>query len=203
MQRRRTDRAALVTVVAGAGAVLLLAGMLMWLAPAGGPQSSAGLRVGGPFRLVADDGRIVTDRSFPGKYLLIYFGYTACRDVCPTTLNSLAAAIGRLGTMAARLQPLFITVDPARDTPVVLRRYVQAFAPGLVGLTGSMAELRRVADEYGVVVPAAGDAAQSPDGAIDHSAVIYLMAPDGRFVAPIAAGASEMTMAQAIARRVD
>jgi protein SCO1/2 len=156
-------------------------------------------QVGGPFRLVADNGGLVTDRSFPGKYLVLYFGYTSCRDVCPATLTTLAAALDRLGHKSALVQPLFITVDPARDTQDVLHRYVTAVAPSLIGLGGTDAALRQVAAEYHVTVirhPAPGGAT------LDHSSVLYLMAPDGRFVAPIPADASEMVMARALARYV-
>ncbi len=176
-------------------ACILLAAALL---PGGGGAS----RIGGSFRLIADDGRVVTDRSFPGKYLLVYFGYSACRDVCPETLNTLTGAIGRLGPKAARVQPLFITVDPERDTPTVLHRYVQAFLPGLIGLSGPPAQIRSLARAYDVTIvshpPQGGEAAPM----IDHSSVIYLMAPDGSFLAPIPAGAGETAMARAIGKAV-
>jgi len=188
--RAQRDRKALVLGLGGVAALFLLAAGFTWLLPGGPPAP------GGPFSLVADDGREVTERSFPEKYLLVYFGYASCRDVCPATLNTLGAAVDRLGAAGARVQPLFITVDPARDTQAMLRRYVTGFGGHLIGLTGTPAELRKVADEYGVVSDVSG-------GVIDHSSVIYMMAPDGRFIAPIPAGASEMVMAQAIARRVE
>ena len=184
-------------LIAGVLAVLAFAGLWIWLAPPA-EQDAAG-HVGGPFTLVADDGRVVTDHSFPGKYLIVYFGYTTCRDVCPTTLNTLAAAMGRLGAKAARVQPLFITLDPGRDNPAVLHRYVKAFAPTLIGLTGSPAELHRAADEYRVVSVLHQDATGY---AVDHSSVLFLMAPDGRLVAPVPAATDEMVMARAIARGI-
>ncbi len=191
VKRARRDRTALVLGLGGVAALLLLAAGFSWLLPRGTHAF-----IGGPFSLVADDGRDVTERSFPGTYLLVYFGYASCRDVCPATLNTLGAAVDRLGAAGARVQPLFITVDPARDTQAVLRRYVAGFGGHLRGLTGPPAELHKVADEYGVVSEANG-------GVIDHSSVIYMMAPDGRFVAPIPAGASEGVMAQAVARGMD
>ena len=184
-------------LAAGLLAMLAFAGLWIWLEPPS-DQGAPG-RVGGPFTLVADDGRVVTDHSFPGKYLIVYFGYTTCRDVCPTTLNTLAAAMGRLGAKAALVQPLFITLDPGRDNPAVLHRYVKAFAPTLIGLTGSPAELHRTADEYRVVSVLHQDGAGY---AVDHSSVLFLMAPDGRLVAPVPAGADEMVMARAIARGI-
>ncbi len=184
-------------LAAAAVALLAFAGLWIWLEPPSGRQAAD--RVGGPFTLVADDGRVVTDQSFPGKYLIVYFGYTACRDVCPTTLNTLAAALGRLGAKAALVQPLFITLDPGRDNPAVLHRYVKAFAPTLIGLTGSAAELHRAADEYRVVSVLHQDGAGY---AVDHSSVLFLMSPDGRLVAPVPAGADEMVMARAIGRGI-
>ena len=176
----------------------LLAFAWLWAVAAGtGTGGPAAGRIGGPFTLVADDGRTVTDRSFPGKYLIVYFGYTACRDVCPATLGTLSAAIGRLGTKAALVQPLFITLDPLRDDPATLHRYVKAFTPALIGLTGPPAELRRAAAEYRVVSVLHQEGSAY---AVDHSSVLFLMAPDGRLVAPVPAGASEMVMARAIAR---
>jgi protein SCO1/2 len=190
--KAQRDRKALMLGLGGVAGLLVLASVFVWRLPAIG----LGAGIGGPFSLIADDGRAVTERSFPGKYLLVYFGYSSCRDVCPATLNTLAAAVDRLGAASARVQPLFITVDPAHDTQSVLRQYVEGFGGHLLGLTGDPADLRKVADEYGVQSEEAG-------GVIDHSSVIYLMGPDGRFVTPIPAGASEMVMAQAIARRVE
>ncbi len=175
--------------------VLAFAGLWIWLEPSG-PREAQG-RVGGPFTLVADDGRTVTDQSFPGKYLIVYFGYSTCRDVCPATLNTLAAAMGRLGAKAERVQPLFITLDPGRDSPAVMHRYVKAFTPALIGLTGSPAELHRAAAEYGVVDVVHQEGAGY---ALDHSSVLFLMGPDGRLVRPVRADASETVMARAIAR---
>ena len=113
-------------------AVLILGtGAFMWLS--GGGTASL---VGGPFTLQDGSGRQVTDRDFRGKYMLVYFGYTFCPDVCPTTLNEVADALDRSGSKADRLQPIFITVDPKRDTPAVVKQYVAAFTPRLIGLTG-------------------------------------------------------------------
>ena len=96
------------------------------------------------------NGRQVTDRDFRGKYMLVYFGYTFCPDVCPTTLNEVADAMERLGPKAGELQPIFITVDPKRDTPAVVKQYAAAFTPRLIGLTGSPEQIAQVAKEYRV-----------------------------------------------------
>jgi protein SCO1/2 len=174
----------------------------MWLGTNANNSISAGDRIGGPFSLVDDRGNHVTDRSYPGKYLLVYFGYASCPDICPATLNTLAAAMGRLGRKADLVQPLFITIDPTHDTTAVLHRYVAAFSPRLIGLSGTKANLDMVADEYRVLRiphPAADDRSSFT---LDHSSVLYLMAPDGTFIAPVPADASELVMARAIARNV-
>jgi protein SCO1 len=197
LQRNRRTLAISTGLVAG---LLLLASGLLFLSAPGSPRSGDEVAIGGPFSLVSDTGTIVTDRSFPGKYLLIYFGYTSCRDVCPTTLTGVAAALDRLGAKSAHLQPLFITVDPAHDTPPVLRSYLRNFSPLLIGLTGAPDDLRKVADEYRVSVERRTDADGRSPAVFDHSSVLYLMAPDGSFVAPIQADASDAAMARAIAR---
>src|SRR6185503_10485050 len=109
-------------------AVLLLGtGAFVWLS--GGGTASL---IGGPFTLQDGDGKQVTDREFRGKYMLVYFGYTFCPDVCPTTLNEVADALDHLGSKAAKLQPIFITIDPKRDTPAVVKQYAAAFSPRLL-----------------------------------------------------------------------
>jgi protein SCO1/2 len=150
-------------------------------------RTSAGT-IGGAFRLVDGQGHIVTNRDFPGRYLLVYFGYTGCPDVCPTTLSAVAQAIGLLGPRAADVQPVFITVDPRHDTPAVMGKFAAAVSPRLIGLTGSPAALRAVEAAYHVIVR------QRPDS-IDHSAVLYLMAPNGAFLAPLPADSSAATIA--------
>ncbi len=196
---QRRHRAGL--ALAGVACAMLAAGLVVWAGAGQGRTGGQDEQVGGPFRLLADDGSTVTERSFPGKYLLVYFGYTTCRDVCPQTLSVLSGAVGRLGATAARVQPLFITVDPLRDTRAVVHHYVQAFMPSLVGLTGPPGALRQVEDEYQVTSVLHQESGVA-GYAVDHSSVIYLMAPDGRFVAPIPAGASETVMARAILRNV-
>jgi protein SCO1/2 len=137
--------------------------------------------IGGPFTLVADDGKTVTERTYRGKWLLVFFGFTHCKDVCPATLNTIAAALRQLGPEAAKVQPLFITVDPRRDTPQVLAHYVKAFDPRIVGLTGTPAQIAAVAKDYKVYF-SADESAQDRDYQVDHSAFVYLMNPQGQFV---------------------
>jgi protein SCO1/2 len=134
--------------------------------------------IGGPFSLINGAGRDVTDRDFRGKFLLVFFGYTNCPDLCPTTLEAIAQALKLLGAEAANIQPLFITVDPARDSPALMGRYVALFSPRITGLSGSPAQVQRVEREYHVYV----GPADPKTGAINHSAILYIMGPDGRFI---------------------
>src|SRR6266542_5971239 len=106
--------------------------------------------IGGPFTLTSPDGATVTEQTYRGKWLLVYFGFTSCPDSCPTALLEIAAALEKLGPGADRLQPLFITVDPLRDTPAVMGNYTQSFDPRIVGLTGTPQQIAAVAQEYGV-----------------------------------------------------
>ena len=148
-----------------------------WFAPAPEPVTAAD--IGGPFALVAPDGRTVTDAGFRGRWMLVYFGYTQCPDACPTALTSIAAALDLLKTQRGSVAPVFITVDPARDTPAVMGHYVALFDRQITGLTGTQAQIDRVTREYRVY------AARHPtkDGGytMDHSSIIYLMDPQGRF----------------------
>jgi protein SCO1/2 len=138
--------------------------------------------IGGPFSLTRADGVRVTDATYYGRILLVYFGYTFCPDACPTTLGVIAEALDRLGPKADAVQPLFISVDPARDTPVVLASYVANFSPRIAGLTGTPEQIAAVAKEYGVYY-ARHDISDVPGGyVLDHSSIVYVMDRQGRFV---------------------
>lgn len=138
--------------------------------------------VGGPFTLTDQNGRRVTEKDFLGRYMLAFFGYTYCPDVCPTELQVMMAALDSLGPDAAKVQPVFISIDPARDTPEVLKSYVENFGNRLIGLTGTTDEVAAVAKAYRVYYAKAGNSASSKDYLMDHSSIIYLMGPDGKFV---------------------
>ena len=146
----------------------------------------AGARIGGPFALTGTDGRTVRDTDFAGRYRLVYFGYTFCPDVCPTDLQKLGVALRGLEKsdprIAAKIVPIFITVDPERDTPAVVKQYVAAFHPRLVGLTGSPEAIAAAAKSYAVAYKKLPPA---PGGQylVDHAAVIYLMGPQGEPIA--------------------
>jgi protein SCO1/2 len=178
-------------------AVLLLAsGGYLFLS--GSP--SAGLTVGGPFSLIDGDGQRVTDKTWRGKYMLIYFGYTFCPDVCPTTLTSVAEALDQLGSRADRIQPLFITIDPKRDTQAVVKQYAAAFGPRIIGLTGSAEEIAAAAKAYRVYYAEHRTGAGPDDYSMDHSSVLYLMGPDGRFLAPVRADQTGPELAAALTK---
>ena len=195
MRRRQRRRRGGWALAAAASALLLLAALTLRLLGDLAPPAAAPL--GGAWTLTGSDGRTVTDRDFRGRFLLLYFGYTACPDVCPTTLAAASAALDRLGHRGDRVQPVFVTVDPGRDTPAVLGRYVGGFGSRLIGLTGTATQIGRIEREYGV------SAVLHPDGGIDHSAVLYLVAPDGAVRAAIAADESDTAMAADLARHLE
>ena len=174
--------------------VLALMGTLIgaltpaWAEEASNPSATALIEallenrepIGGPFDLIDHAGRRRTDADFRGKIVLIYFGYTHCPDVCPTELQALSLALDMLGTEGDAVQPLFITVDPERDTPSQLAEYVTSFHPRLVALTGPHSAIRKVALAYKVYF-ARTSPAQNGDYAVDHTVFIYLVGKDGRY----------------------
>lgn len=161
--------------------VLLSTGML-WLKGAltrdSGQYSSGGFDIGGPFTLVGPDGQPATERSWPGKLLLVDFGYRFCPDVCPTNLQTMATALEKLGPDAERVQPLFITIDPERDTREGMNAYTAQFHPRLAGLTGTPEQIAAVARTFRIYyhkVPGGAPDAYS----MDHSAFTYVVGPGG------------------------
>jgi cytochrome oxidase Cu insertion factor (SCO1/SenC/PrrC family) len=157
--------------------------------------------VGGPFDLIDQAGRRRTDADFRGKLVLLYFGYTHCPDVCPTELQALSLALDMLGPSGASVQPLFITLDPERDTPSHLADYVGAFHPQLIALTGPDAAIRKVALAYKVYF-ARSVAARDGDYAVDHTGFIYLVGKDGRYLGFLPPGSSPEEIAGAVRERL-
>ncbi len=169
--------------------VAALAGGLLWHesenVPGLGKSVVTGQAdVGGPFKLIDQTGKTVTDADYRGRYMLIYFGYSFCPDVCPTTLAVMAQALDRLGGDARRVTPVFITIDPERDSPAVLADYMKAFGPSFVGLTGSVDAIKDVEKKYRVyAVKKPLDPAKPKAGyGMDHSSVLYLMGPNGKLI---------------------
>jgi protein SCO1/2 len=163
------------------GLVLCLGVILLVSGRGPGPAMQATAAVGGPFQLVDQDGKAVSDRDLAGRPSLVFFGFTHCPDVCPTTLFEVSEIIRALGPDADKVQALFITVDPERDTPDKLKDYLSSFDPHLRGLTGDSAAVAAVTKAYRVYVR---KVPQDNGYTMDHTAIVYLMDKDGRFVAP-------------------
>jgi cytochrome oxidase Cu insertion factor (SCO1/SenC/PrrC family) len=138
--------------------------------------------VGGPFTLTDQTGKKVTEKDFLGHYMLVFFGYTYCPDVCPTELQVMSAALDSLGSKADKIQPIFITIDPQRDTPEVMKQYVANFYPRLTGLTGSSEEIAAVAKAYRVYYSRVDGKSGTDNYLMDHSSIVYLMDANGTFL---------------------
>lgn len=145
------------------------------------PLGEASIDIGGPFTLTAASGQTVTDRTYLGKWVLIYFGYTKCPDTCPTALNDIGNALDMLGTKSSDIAPLFITIDPTRDTPAVMAAYTAKFDKRIIGLTGTTEQIELVKQTFHVYgSPAPHD--EHGKMVMDHSSVIVIMDPQGKFV---------------------
>lgn len=157
---------------------------------------------GGGFSLIDHEGRRRSDRDFLGGYLLVSFGYAQCPTICPTGLETVSAALDLLGEKAARVQPLFISVDPARDRPADLKAYLAPFHPRIIGLTGSEAEVRTAAKAYRVhrrKIVLEDEAEGEKDAyLVDHGSISHLMAPDGKFLTLFPYGTDAEFMARTI-----
>jgi cytochrome oxidase Cu insertion factor (SCO1/SenC/PrrC family) len=153
--------------------------------------------VGGPFTLIDHNGQPRTDADFRGKLLLIYFGFTFCSDVCPTELQAMASAIDRLGPTGDAIQPLFITVDPEKDTPDQLKSYVALFHPRLIGLTGDPRAIKKVALAYKVYY-AKTNPTRNADTNVDHTGFIFLVGRDGKYLGFAPPGTTPARLAEVI-----
>jgi cytochrome oxidase Cu insertion factor (SCO1/SenC/PrrC family) len=159
-------------------------------------QPPAEPSIGGPFTLIDQNGAAKSDRDFRGKLMLVYFGYTFCPDACPTTLDLMTRAMAKLGPQENEVAPIFVTVDPARDTPAQMKLYIAAFDPHFEALTGSPDQIARVADEYRVYFKKADGAGDQYT--VDHSSVIYLMGRDGRYIGRFDPGSTAANLADAL-----
>ena len=170
-------------VIVGAFAGSLVVGLLLMLWALGGLRHVAEpAAIGGPFQLTDQSGQTVTEKDLQGRPTLIFFGFTHCPDVCPTALFEMSEIMRKLGSDADRTAALFVTVDPERDTPASMKDYLASFDPHIRGLTGDPAALAAVAKAYRVYykkVPLDGG-----DYTMDHTAIVYLMDKDGRFISP-------------------
>ena len=157
--------------------------------------------VGGPFALIDHNGRPRTDEDFRGKLVLVYFGFTYCPDICPTDLQNIGLALDQLGQEAAKVQPLFITVDPERDTAEHLKEYLQSFHPSFIGLTGDTSAIRAAADAFKVYYARVSNS-QGDDYTVDHTAFIYLMGADGGYVGFFPPGTSPERIAEMLRKQL-
>jgi protein SCO1 len=164
-----------------AGLVLCFAVIVVVAGRGGSPIAQTTAAIGGPFELADQDGRAVSDRDLKGRPFLVFFGFTHCPDVCPTTLFEVSEVLRALGPEADRVNALFVTVDPERDTPGQLKDYLSSFDPHLRGLTGEPAAVAAMTKAYRVYVK---KVPQENGYTMDHTAIVYLMDKDGRFVAP-------------------
>ena len=178
----RSVRVLVVAAAFLAGLVLCFGVILIVSGRVSAPVAQQVAAIGGPFELVDQNGRTVTERDLKGRPFLVFFGFTRCPDICPTTLFEVSEIMRALGKDADRVGALFITVDPERDTPAALKDYLSSFDPHLAGLTGEPAAVAAVAKAYRVYfkkVPL-----DQGGYTMDHTAIVYLMDKDGRFVSP-------------------
>jgi len=178
----RTTRAILILSAFVVGLAVALGAVMLLAGRGGGPMVGQASAVGGPFRLIDGGGNVVTDQDLRGKPFLVFFGFTHCPEVCPTTLFEVSEVFRRLGPDADKAAGLFITVDPERDTPAVMKDYLASFDRHLRGLTGDREAVEAVLKSYRVYskkVPLDGG-----DYTMDHTALVYLMDKQGKFVAP-------------------
>lgn len=188
----------LIALLAGAAAGLA-AYLILGLdaAPTGPTRTTGRALIGGPFELVDQDGKTRKDAEFRGKYMLVFFGYTHCPDFCPTGLQAMTDSLDALGKDAEKIQPIFITIDPDRDTAKVLKDYVSNFHKQLIGLTGSDAQVAQAAKAYRVYYARAGKPGTA-DYLMDHSTFTYLMGPDGKYLTHFSHGTPPKTVAERI-----
>lgn len=189
---------------AAIAAALIVVTIVLVNRPAGGLQpgevvSTGQADVGGPFQLVDHNGRPVDESMLEGKWSLVFFGFTYCPDYCPTTLQALDATKRRLGDKAKDLQIVFISVDPQRDTPQALKDYLSSdgFPEGVIGLTGTPAQVKAAADAYRAFYQKVGE---GEDYTMNHSLTVYLMGPDGKFRTAVAEELGPETSAGVIER---
>ena len=198
-------RGRLVTVIVAGfliGALAGAAALILARAPADQSVATSGKAlIGGPFTLVGRDGKPVTDQAFRGKYMLVFFGFTHCPDICPAELQVMGAALDELGPKANEIIPIFITLDPERDTPMVVSDYVANFSQRFVGLSGSPEQIAEAAKAYRVVFSKfQEDGAKPEDYSIDHSALVYLMGKNGEYLTHFAYGTPVAKLTETLRR---
>jgi protein SCO1/2 len=180
---------AVLAVVVGLG--------LGFLIPVGQPGLEVSQSfIGGEFEMVNHLGETVTQETFKGRHMLVYFGYTFCPDACPTGLQSVTVALNDMGKTADEITPVFVTIDPERDDVAAVREYIGFFHPRLIGLTGTAAQVQTISDAFRVFYGRARDTGETSDYLMDHSSLIFLMDEDGQYITHIRTGTSPEVMAR-------
>lgn len=177
--------------------VLALVWLLVWVSRDTSPQigkPADKALITADFTLQDGKGKTVRATDFRGRYLLVYFGFTHCPDICPTTLLLMQNALSKTGAVAKKIQPVFITVDPERDTPEAVADYAGHFGASMIGLSGTAKQIRHAADSFKVYYSKVEDKGSALGYVVDHSGFIYLMAPDGSYVTHFAATVSEQEL---------
>ncbi|HDL16356.1 MAG TPA: SCO family protein [Rhizobiales bacterium] len=190
----------IIAAALGVGVAALSTMVLRSMQPEKPQVLSGKALIGGTFTLTDHTGRRVSEKDFAGRFMLIYFGYTFCPDVCPAELQVMSAALDQLGDKAKNVTPVFITIDPERDTVKQMASYVTNFHERMVGLTGTAEEIRAAAKAYRVYYAKAEDDTSSTDYMMEHSSIVFLMSPKGEYLAHFTYGTGVDKMATGIAK---
>lgn len=195
-------RGRLLTVIVAAFLIGALGSAALLVLGGQGPmvETTGKALIGGPFTLVDQTGRTVTDQDFRGRYMLVFFGFTHCPDVCPAELQVMSDALDELGPKADEIVPIFITLDPERDTQEVMGAFVKNFGSRFVGLTGSPEAIAAAADAYRVAYAKIWEDTRKPDYSIDHSGLVYLMGKDGEYITQFPYGTPAAKMTETLRR---
>ena len=183
-------------------AVAVLPGVSTYFIPQTQNWTVGKATIGGPFEMIDHNGRQVSDKTFKGRYLLVFFGFTYCPDICPAALQTVTAALERMGPKADKISPLFVSVDPERDTPEVLKEYLSYFDTRITALTGSQEQVAAMVKTYRAYTRKVANSEAPGDYTMDHSAFLYLMAPDGTFITHFSPATSFEQMADRIAKEI-
>lgn len=201
-----SDKVKISLVICGLGLALILGLLVRELAISPRAPQPQSVDIGGPFALVNQDGQAVTEADFAGQHVLVFFGFTYCPDVCPMSLDLLGAALDKLAETApkkaARLQPIFISVDPARDTPAQMKDYLSYFHPSLTGLTGTVEQINAVKRRFRVYAARAKETDANGHYNVDHSSLFYLMDGENRYVAHFTHNMSADDLAAGLAAKL-
>ena len=194
-------------VVAWVFSVLALVGLFAWLGtdmvtPSANTDQGKAL-INGNFSLTNAEGKTITNADFKDRYLLVFFGFTHCPDVCPTGLLLMQNVMNKLGKKAEKLQPIFITVDPERDTPQVVANYVKNFGNAVIGLSGTPEQIKATANNYRVYYSKMVNDDPAMGYMIDHSAFVYLIDPEGNYVTHFSSDSAAQVLEEGIRKHIN